>query len=85
MGEALAPFRGKVAIATKFGVEPNPADGGKWSSFNSRPKHIRNVAEASLKRLKRDPVLLVLAGGFAQPTLSQVVKREFLDAWSDGR
>src|ERR1700675_1142314 len=56
VGEALAPFRGKVAIATKFGLEPNPADGGKWSSFNSRPEHIREVAEASLKRLKVDAI-----------------------------
>src|SRR6266478_4091337 len=56
VGEALAPFRGKVAIATKFGLEPNPADGGKWSSFNSRPEHIRKVAEASLKRLKVDAI-----------------------------
>jgi len=56
VGEALAPFRGEVAIATKFGLEPNPADGGKWSSFNSRPEHIRKVAEASLKRLKVDAI-----------------------------
>src|SRR5580693_3059131 len=56
VGEALAPFRGKVAIATKFGLEPNPADGGKWSSFNSRPEHIRKVAEASLRRLKVDAI-----------------------------
>jgi aryl-alcohol dehydrogenase-like predicted oxidoreductase len=56
VGEALAPFRGKVAIATKFGLEPNPADGGKWRSFNSRPEHIRKVAEASLKRLKVDAI-----------------------------
>ncbi|HVR25357.1 MAG TPA: aldo/keto reductase, partial [Candidatus Polarisedimenticolia bacterium] len=56
VGEALAPFRGKVAIATKFGLEPNPADGGKWNSFNSRPEHIRKVAEASLKRLKVDAI-----------------------------
>jgi aryl-alcohol dehydrogenase-like predicted oxidoreductase len=56
VGEALAPFRGKVAIATKFGLEPNPADGGKWSSLNSRPEHIRKVAEASLKRLKVDAI-----------------------------
>jgi aryl-alcohol dehydrogenase-like predicted oxidoreductase len=52
VGEALAPFRGQVVIATKFGWEPNPADGGKWSSLNSRPEHIKQVAEASLKRLK---------------------------------
>jgi len=56
VGEALAPFRGKVTIATKFGLEPNPADGGKWSSLNSRPEHIRKVAEASLKRLKVDAI-----------------------------
>ena len=56
VGEALAPFRGKVAIATKFGLEPNPADGGEWNSLNSRPEHIRKVAEASLKRLKADAI-----------------------------
>jgi aryl-alcohol dehydrogenase-like predicted oxidoreductase len=56
VGDALAPFRGKVAIATKFGLEPNPADGRKWSSLNSRPEHIRKVAEASLKRLKVDAI-----------------------------
>jgi aryl-alcohol dehydrogenase-like predicted oxidoreductase len=56
VGEALAPFRGKVAIATKFGLEPNPADGGKWNSLNSRPEHIREVAEASLKRLRVDAI-----------------------------
>jgi aryl-alcohol dehydrogenase-like predicted oxidoreductase len=37
VGEALAPFRGKVVIATKFGWEPNPDDGDKWSSLNSHP------------------------------------------------
>src|SRR5471030_2540420 len=41
VGEALAPFRGKVAIATKFGFRPNPADSGKWSAVDSRPAHIR--------------------------------------------
>ena len=56
VGEALAPFRGKVVIATKFGWEANPADGGKWNSLNSRPAHIKNVAEASLKRLKVDAI-----------------------------
>jgi aryl-alcohol dehydrogenase-like predicted oxidoreductase len=56
VGEALAPFRGKVVIATKFGWEPNPDDGGKWSSLNSRPEHIKKVAEASLKRLKTDVI-----------------------------
>src|SRR5215469_9995392 len=52
VGEALAPYRGKVAIATKFGWEPNPGDGDRWSALNSRPEHIKQVAEASLKRLR---------------------------------
>ena len=56
VGEALAPFRGKVAIATKFGWEVNPNDGGKWSALNSRPEHIKHVAEGSLKRLKVDAI-----------------------------
>ena len=56
VGEALAPFRGKVVIATKFGWEANPDDGGKWNALNSRPEHIKQVAEASLKRLKVDAI-----------------------------
>jgi aryl-alcohol dehydrogenase-like predicted oxidoreductase len=56
VGEALAPFRGKVVIATKFGWEANPSDGGKWSALNSRPEHIKRVAEGSLKRLKVDAI-----------------------------
>jgi aryl-alcohol dehydrogenase-like predicted oxidoreductase len=56
VGEALAPFRDQVVIATKFGWEPNPDDGGKWNSLNSRPEHIKKVAEASLKRLKVDAI-----------------------------
>lgn len=56
VGEALAAFRGKVVIATKFGWEANPSDGGKWNSLNSRPEHIRQVAEASLKRLRVDAI-----------------------------
>ena len=56
VGEALAPFRGEVFIATKFGWAPNPGDGGKWSALNSRPEHIKQVAEQSLKRLKVDAI-----------------------------
>ena len=56
VGQALAPFRSKVLIATKFGWEANPADGGKWNNLNSRPEHIKKVAEASLKRLKTDVI-----------------------------
>jgi len=56
VGEALAPFRGNVVIATKFGWEANPDDCGRWSGLNSRPDHIKQVAEASLKRLKVDAI-----------------------------
>src|SRR6202048_977102 len=55
-GEGLAPFRGKVVIATKFGWEANPNDGGKWNALNSRPEHIKQVAEGSLKRLRVDAI-----------------------------
>ena len=56
VGEALAPFRGKVIIATKFGWEPAPNDTSRWSALNSRPEHIKKVAEGSLKRLKADVI-----------------------------
>src|SRR6202453_1545070 len=56
VGEALAPFRGRVVIATKFGWEADDHDGGKWSALNSRPEHIKQVAEGSLKRLKVDTI-----------------------------
>lgn len=56
VGEALAPFRGQVVIATKFGWEANASEGGKWSALNSRPEHIKQVAEESLKRLKVDVI-----------------------------
>jgi aryl-alcohol dehydrogenase-like predicted oxidoreductase len=56
VGEALAPFRGQVVIATKFGWEANPSDGGKWNALNSQPAHIKQVAEASLKRLRVDAI-----------------------------
>lgn len=56
VGEALAPFRYDVTIATKFGFTANAGDGGKWTKLNSRPEHIREVAEASLKRLKTDVI-----------------------------
>ena len=54
VGEALAPFRGRVVIATKFGFRFD-AKGGQ-SGTDSRPAHIREVAEASLKRLKVDAI-----------------------------
>ena len=56
IGEALFPYRDSVVIATKFGWEANPEDGGKWSALNSRPEHIKQVAEESLKRLKVEAI-----------------------------
>ena len=56
VGEALAPFRGQVVIATKFGFKPSPTDPSKWTEVESRPEHIKQVAEASLKRLKVDAI-----------------------------
>ena len=56
VGQALAPYRDRVVIATKFGWEPNSKDGGKWSALNSRPEHIKKAAEESLKRLKVDAI-----------------------------
>src|SRR5512135_1255892 len=54
VGEALAPFRGQVVIATKFGFRLGPK--GEQMGMDSRPEHIKQVAEASLKRLKVDAI-----------------------------
>jgi len=54
VGEALAPFRGQVVIATKFGFKFGPT--GEQMGMDSRPEHIKQVAEASLKRLKVDAI-----------------------------
>ena len=54
VGEALQPFKGQVAIATKFGWKA--AADGKWSELDSRPENIKRVAEASLKRLKTEVI-----------------------------
>ncbi len=59
VGEALAPFRDKVVIATKFGFEPDPKNDGKWIATNSRPEHIKQVVEGSLKRLQTDTIDLL--------------------------
>lgn len=60
LGEAVAPFRSQVVIATKFGFEPDPNGGGPgWTALNSRPEHIKEVADASLKRLKTDAIDLL--------------------------
>ena len=55
VGEALAPFRDRVVIATKFGFDVAP-DGQRRGGLDSRPEHVKEVAEASLKRLKVDVI-----------------------------
>jgi aryl-alcohol dehydrogenase-like predicted oxidoreductase len=56
VGEALAPFREKVVIATKFGFKLDPNGGPRWVGLDSRPEHIKEVAEGSLKRLKVETI-----------------------------
>ncbi len=56
VGEALAPMREQVVIASKFGFKPASTDQSRWSELDSRPEHIKEVAEASLKRLRSDVI-----------------------------
>ena len=58
VGEALAPFRGQVKIATKFGFRVGP-NGERLDGLNSQPAHIRDVVDASLKRLRTDTIDLL--------------------------
>jgi aryl-alcohol dehydrogenase-like predicted oxidoreductase len=55
VGEALAPFRDQVVIATKFGFDIDPNDGSQHG-LDSRPQHVKEAAEASLKRLQTDAI-----------------------------
>ncbi len=59
VGEALAPFRGQVVLATKFGFDIDQATGQNLGGLNSRPAHIRQVVEGSLKRLRTDVIDLL--------------------------
>src|SRR5713101_9602297 len=56
VGEALAPFRGQVVIATKFGFKLDPTVERGLGGLDSRPEHVKQVAEASLKRLRVDAI-----------------------------
>jgi aryl-alcohol dehydrogenase-like predicted oxidoreductase len=56
VGEALAPFSERVVIATKFGFKPASSGEPRWNELDSRPEHIKEVAEASLKRLRTDVI-----------------------------
>jgi aryl-alcohol dehydrogenase-like predicted oxidoreductase len=59
VGEALAPYRDQVVIATKFGFAASPGEGQRWTGLDSRPEHIREAVEGSLKRLKVDVIDLL--------------------------
>src|SRR5215472_4571674 len=59
VGEALAPFRGKVVIATKFGFKISSGGTSSWQGLDSRPEHIKEVVESSLKRLKLESIDLL--------------------------
>jgi aryl-alcohol dehydrogenase-like predicted oxidoreductase len=59
VGEALAPVRDQVVIATKFGFAPDPNGEARWSAVDSRPEHIKEVAHASLKRLRTNVIDLL--------------------------
>src|SRR5712692_502304 len=56
VGEALAPFRGQVVIATKFGFKPAVDGESNWTAMDSRPQHIKQATEGSLKRLKAEAI-----------------------------
>ena len=56
VGKALSPIRDKVVIATKFGFNLNPDGSPGWQGLNSRPEHIKQVADASLKRMNIDSI-----------------------------
>src|SRR5579872_5871634 len=55
VGEALAPFRKQLVIATKFGFAASPGE-SRWTGLNSRPEHIKEVVAGSLKRLRTDVI-----------------------------
>ena len=71
LGEALSPYKGKVAIATKFGFNLNQDGSPGWQGLNSRPERIKQVADASLKRLRIDVIDL-----FYQHRVDQAVPIE---------
>lgn len=56
LGEAPEPLREQVVIATKFGFKLDPDGGERWVGLDSRPEHIREVCEGSLKRLRIDTI-----------------------------
>jgi aryl-alcohol dehydrogenase-like predicted oxidoreductase len=69
VGEALGPVRDRVVIATKFGFK---FENGRQAGLDSRPSHIREVAEASLKRLNTDRILPSRIRSFTAPATSSI-------------
>ena len=72
VGEALAPFREQVAIATKFGFNSIPPP--EMAGLDSRPEHIKDVAEASLKRLKTEPSICSISTESIQTSRSKTLR-----------
>jgi aryl-alcohol dehydrogenase-like predicted oxidoreductase len=70
VGEALVPFRGQVVIATKFGFDLDP-NGERRGGLNSRPEHIKEVAEASLKRLRVEASICSISTGLIRTCRSK--------------
>src|SRR5262249_3368535 len=59
VGDALSPLRDKIVIATKFGFKHKPDGSPGWAGLDSRPQHIKEAVEGSLKRLKTDVIDLL--------------------------
>ena len=80
VGEALLPFRRQVVIATKFGYELKPDGSPGWVRLNSRPEHIKKVAEDSLKRLRVD----ALDNGVKPGEISEIITHlAFYSGWAN--
>ena len=73
VGEALAPVRSQVVIATKFGWKPAPGDESRWSSLESRPAHIKRVVEGSLDLTARDTLTPAVDGVVARRQIAEVL------------
>ena len=73
VGEALAPVRSQVIIATKFGWKPAPGDESRWSSLESHPAHIKRVVEGSLDLTARDTLTPAVDGVVARRQIAEVL------------
>ena len=80
VGAALAPFHKDVVIATKFGFNTQPGNKPASLTTNSRPEHIREVADASLKRLKLDVIGFGSSGPAIGPVITELLRRQGVDA-----